>query len=78
MFTLLGAFDHVSLAGKHGNDELEVTFAARTLVVELPTGEEISSRRDLRAFVGSVYLPCRCGEVSEVFVPPVTVCDAPA
>jgi hypothetical protein len=26
--------------------------------------------------VGSVYLPCRCGEVRSVFVPEVTVCKA--
>jgi hypothetical protein len=76
LFTLLGAFDHSSLAGRHESDELEVTFRARTLVVKLPTGEELRSRRDLSAFVGSVYLPCRCGEVRSVFVPPVTVCEA--
>jgi hypothetical protein len=76
LFTLLGAFDHASLSGKHEDDGLEVTFAARTLVVKLPDGEELRSRRDLRAFVGSVYLPCRCGEVRSVFVPPVTVCEA--
>ena len=38
--------------------------------------EELESRRDLSAFVGSVYLPCRCGEVHSVFVPAVTVCEA--
>lgn len=78
LFTLLGAFDHMSLAGRHANDELEVTFGARTLAVNLPTGEELRSRRDLSSFVGSVYLPCRCGEVRSVFVPPVTVCEAGA
>jgi hypothetical protein len=77
LFTLLGAFDHPALEGHHRTDELEVTFEARTLVVEHRGGEELVSRRDLRAFVGSVYLPCRCGEVGSVFVPPVTVCDAP-
>jgi hypothetical protein len=76
LFTLLGAFDHASLTGRHENDDLAVTFRARTLVVRLPTGEELCSRRDLEAFVGSVYLPCRCGEVRSVFVPPVTACDA--
>jgi hypothetical protein len=77
LITLLGAFDHPSLTGAHKNDELEVMFQSRTLVVKLPTGEELRSRRNLSAFVGSVYLPCRCGEVRSVFVPPVTVCDAP-
>jgi hypothetical protein len=78
LFTLLGAFDHASFAGKHEDDELEVTFRARTLVVKLQGGEELHSRRNLSAFVGSVYLPCRCGEVRSVFVPPVTVCEAGA
>jgi hypothetical protein len=79
LFTLLGAFDHPALKGHHETDELEVTFRARTLVVKHAKhtgGEELVSRRDLSAFVGSVYLPCRCGEVGSVFVPPVTVCDA--
>jgi hypothetical protein len=44
--------------------------------VELPEGEELHSRRNLSAFVGSVYLPCRCGEVRSVFVPAVTTCEA--
>ncbi len=76
LFTLLGAFDHKSLAGKHEMDGLEVTFSARTLIVTLPKGEEMHSRRNLSAFVSRVYLPCRCGEVRSVFVPPVTVCEA--
>jgi hypothetical protein len=76
LFTLLGAFDHAALKGRLKNDELEVTFASRSIVVKLPSGEELHSRRNLSAFVGSVYLPCRCGEVRSVFVPPVTVCDA--
>jgi hypothetical protein len=78
LFTLLGAFDHASFAGRHGDDELEVTFGSRSLVVKLPSGEELRSRRKLSAFVGSVYLPCRCGEVRSVFVPPVTTCEAGA
>lgn len=78
LFTLLGAFDHRSFAGKHESDGLEVTFQARTLVVKVSGGEELKSRRDLSAFVGSVYLPCRCGEVRSVFVPEVTVCAAGA
>ncbi len=78
LFTLLGAFDHGSFEGKHQDGELEVTFRARTLVVKLPGGAELETRRDLRAFVGSVYLPCRCGEVRSAFVPQVTVCEAAA
>jgi hypothetical protein len=75
LFALLGAFDHPALDGRHGSSELDVTFRARSLVVKLPSGEELASRRNLSAFVGSVYLPCRCGEVRSVFVPPVTVCE---
>jgi hypothetical protein len=76
LFTVLGAFDHSALAGRHRNDELDVAFGRRTLVVRLPTGEELRSRRDLSAFVGSVYLRCRCGEVRTVFVPSKTRCEA--
>ncbi len=76
VFTLLGAFDHTGLRGQHASDALTVTFRARSLIVNLPSGDELESRRNLRAFVGSVYLPCRCGEVRTVFVPSVTVCEA--
>ncbi len=77
LFTVLGAFDHPSITGRQETDGLVVTFGARTLTVQLPGGAVLQTRRDLRAFVGSVYQPCRCGEVRGVFVPPVTTCDAP-
>jgi hypothetical protein len=76
LFALLGAFDHAGLDGKHTRDGLEVVFGARRIAVRLPDGEALESRRNLSAFVGSVYLPCRCGEVRSVFVPAVTVCRA--
>jgi hypothetical protein len=76
LFTVLGAFDHPSITGSHESDGLGVTFRGRTLVVKLPDGEELEARRDMSAFVGSVYLPCRCGEVLSVFVPAVTACEA--
>jgi hypothetical protein len=76
LFTLLGAFDHDALTGRQKSEDLEITFGARALIVKLPTGEELHSRRNLEAFVGSVYLPCRCGEVRSVFVPAVTRCNA--
>jgi hypothetical protein len=76
LFTVLGAFDHPSLNGQHQTNELSVTFGPRSLVVRLANGEQLHSRRNLGAFVGSVYLPCRCGEVRTVFVPPVTRCRA--
>jgi hypothetical protein len=75
VFALLGAFDHPSFAGRHGGDGLEVRFGQRALVVRTPLGEELSAKRNLSAFVGSVYLPCRCGEVRSVFVPPTTRCE---
>lgn len=74
LFTVLGAFDHPALSGTFAGEELELTFGARQLVVRLADGEELRARRDLRAFVGSVYLPCRCGEVKAVLVPSVTRC----
>lgn len=76
LFTLLGAFDDASLTGVHQTSELAVRFGARDLVVTFPDGAELRSRRNLRAFVGSVYLPCHCGEVSSVLVPRATRCDA--
>lgn len=75
LFTVLGAFDHASLKGKHESAELEVSFRKRSLVVKLPSGEELEARRDLSAFVSSVYLPCQCGEVRTVFVPAITTCE---
>lgn len=75
LFTLLGAFDHRGLMGRHKNDNLEVTFATRTLIAKPRNGDELHSRRDLSPFVGSVYLRCRCGEVRTVFVPSVTICE---
>jgi hypothetical protein len=74
LFTLLGAFDDASLTGLHQNEELGLRFGARTLRVTLADGRELETSRNLRAFVGSVYLPCRCGEVRSVFVPTVTRC----
>lgn len=78
LFTVLGAFDHKGLTGRHEDEAsgLAVTFRRRAVVVHLPGGEELETRRDMRAFVGSVYLPCRCGEVRSAFVPPVTTCEA--
>jgi hypothetical protein len=41
-----------------------------------PKGDELVGKRDLRAYVGSVYLPCECGEVPSPLVPAVTTCSA--
>lgn len=78
LLTLVGAFDDPSLSGRHPSDEVTVTFGPRSLVVALADGEELHSRRNLSAFVSRVYLPCRCGEVRSVFVPPATRCEAAA
>ncbi|HXK20221.1 MAG TPA: hypothetical protein VNG33_20555 [Polyangiaceae bacterium] len=78
LFALLGAFDHPAFTGRHSVSELTVKFGARSLVARLPSGEELRSARNLSAFVSSVYLPCRCGEVRSVFVPAVTQCRASA
>jgi hypothetical protein len=78
LITLLGAFDHPAFEGRHRADELDVTFGARSLLVKLRGGEQLRSGRDLSAFVSSVYLPCRCGEVRSVFVPAVTKCRTSA
>jgi hypothetical protein len=75
LFAVLGAFDHRSLRGTHTTAELAVSFRARTLVVKRSNDEELETRRDLSAFVSSVYLPCQCGEVRTVFVPAVTACE---
>ncbi len=78
LFTVLGAFDAESITGTHRHRGIEITFKPRSLIVKLEDGEELQVRRqDLRRFVGSVYLPCSCGEVRSVFVPEVTRCDAP-
>jgi len=78
LLTLLGAFDDASLDGQQQSNELTLTFGPRSLVVAFPDGERLHSRRNLRAFVSSVYLPCACGEVRSVFVPAVTRCEAAA
>ncbi|MEM6792893.1 MAG: hypothetical protein AAF725_02870 [Acidobacteriota bacterium] len=89
LFTLLAAFDDPSFEGvfRHEperarsadeGEALEVEFARQELVVTLPGGEELACSRELGDFVSSVYLPCRCGEVSSVFVPAVTRCEPDA
>lgn len=75
-FALLGAFDDASLTGEHQSADLRLRFGARVMRANFADGEELSTNRDVRAFVGSVYLPCRCGEVRTVLVPPVSRCSA--
>jgi hypothetical protein len=77
LLTVIGAFDHKSFKGMHVHESLEVTFQKKTLILKWPKDEEIEAHRDLSDFVGSVYLPCSCGEVFSVFVPEVTKCNMP-
>jgi hypothetical protein len=74
LFTVLGAFDHAGLVGEQVSDGLRVRFAARSLRIILPSGEELGAPRRLVRVVSSVYLACRCGESRSVFVPRVTRC----
>lgn len=79
LFAMLGAFDHPSFSGTHTHGALTVTFSPRRLTLTLgPKGDELVGKRDLRAYVGSVYLPCTCGEVPSPLVPAVTVCTSAA
>lgn len=75
LFTLVGAFDHPALSGEHESPELGLSLGKRSIILRLPSGEELESRRDLRSYVSSVYLPCRCGEVRSVLVPPRSACE---
>ncbi|MDA8018993.1 MAG: type 2 lantipeptide synthetase LanM [Thermoanaerobaculia bacterium] len=74
LFTILGAFDDPSFKGRHRESEMEIEFGDGVLVVET-ANEALETDRDLSEFVGSAYMPCRCGEVESVFVPPVTQCE---
>ncbi|MEO7113465.1 MAG: hypothetical protein ABI183_23700, partial [Polyangiaceae bacterium] len=76
LFAVIGAFDHPKNVGAHEANDIAISFNARTLKVKIGDVAELQSRRNLSAFVGSVYQPCQCGEVRTVFVPPVTVCSA--
>lgn len=75
LFCLLAAFDHPTFRGDHTVGDLTVRVLSRRFVVCLPDGDELEARRDLRAFVQSVYQPCRCGEVQSVLVPRTTHCE---
>ncbi len=76
VFVLIGAFDDASFEGTHTNGAVEIVFKRRSIRVTFANGEELETRRDMRAFVGSLYLPCTCGEVRSVLVPKRTRCDA--
>lgn len=77
-FALLGAFDHSDLRGRVDVAGVGVEWSARRLRLWLPSGELLESGRDLRGYVESLYLPCRCGEVRAPLVPAVTRCRSTA
>lgn len=74
LFALVAAFDHPSLSGEHRGAGWSLALTKQRLRLTLPGGDELETARNLRDFVGSVYLPCGCGEVKSVLVPNVTVC----
>jgi len=74
LFALLAAFDHPTMKGRYEAERYAVTFGARSLGVTTRSGSARSAPRNQSAIVGSVYLPCSCGEVRSVFVPEVTRC----
>lgn len=76
LFAILGAFDHPTFEGPHAHGEVTVTFGARRITVRSGSADELVARRDLRAYVESVYLPCRCGEVRSALVPAITACES--
>ncbi len=63
VFTIVGAFDDRRFEGTFEADGAAITFARRAVVVRRDGGDELETARNLGAFVGSVYLPCVCGEV---------------
>lgn len=75
IFAIVGAFDNPDLDGRFEHEKVALLFRRKHLTITLPSGEELTSRRNLRPFVGSVYLSCSCGEVRSPFVPPVTTCS---
>lgn len=74
LFAILGAFDHPTLRGVFAASDLSLSLTARKVTLSLPGGEVLEAHRKFGALVGSVYLPCRCGEVSTALVPAVTRC----
>ena len=73
--SVVGAFDHPSLTGRHRDGDYELRLSARTIAIRF-AGATLECRRDLRSVVGSAYLACRCGEVRTVLAHPRGACEA--
>lgn len=74
LFLVLAAFDSPALRGPYRAGELELRLTSRRIVVRR-RGETLDARRDLSAFVASVYLPCACGEDRSPLAAPPRPCD---
>jgi hypothetical protein len=74
LLTVIGAFDHPSFRGTLETASASVTLSKQRIVVRASRGGEFEAARDLRAFVGSLYQPCHCGEVAEPIAPPPGRC----
>lgn len=75
VLSILGAFDHDGLSGRHRSGELEIAFEPGRIAVRFADGDELETDRDLGHLVRSAYMPCTCGEVTTVLVPSVTRCN---
>ena len=76
LFAVIAAFDHKGLTGGVFQDEGFELRCTRRQLIAGPRDGGAETRRDLSAFVGSVYLPCACGEDRAVFAAPPRVCVA--
>jgi hypothetical protein len=72
LFSIVGAFDAPDLRGTFESGGLALTLGRRTVVLRRANGDELETGRNLRAFVGSVYGSCECGETAE----PIAVATA--
>jgi hypothetical protein len=73
LFAIVGALDHPDLRGTFEAFDASLRLGARKVVIAVH-GEELEATRSLESVVSSLYMPCRCGEVQTVFVPPKTRC----
>ena len=77
LFTIVGAFDDRRFEGTFEAEGVSITFTRRAIVVRREGSDELETARNLGAFVGSVYLPCVCGEVEGAITTAEVPCPAP-
>lgn len=56
LFTVIGAFDHPSLDGRHTEGALTIDLRKKKIIVTDGSGDVLEAPRDLSAIVGSAYL----------------------